>query len=117
MFSLIFDVFLAGMLYIPAFFWLHSNDYADGNEGASLFSSRYFRQDNCRDSTSFMLGCTIANDLKICLPDGKNKMVPNKEVAMTGIPDVSVCIQTGSRVCSLDTQLVRGIKPNKKPHF
>jgi hypothetical protein len=46
---------------------------------------------------------------------GKNKMVPNKEVAMTSIADVSVCIQTGSRVRSLDTQLVRESNPTRKP--
>ena len=46
----------------------------------------------------------------------KNKTVPNKEVDLTSIADVSVCIQTGSRVCSLDAFLVRGITPNKIPH-
>src|SRR5438067_1513920 len=38
----------------------------------------------------------------------KNKTVPNKEVDMTSIADVSVRIQTGSRVCPLDAFLVRG---------
>jgi hypothetical protein len=38
----------------------------------------------------------------------KNKTVPNKEVDMTSIADVSVDIQTGSRVCSLNAFLVRG---------
>ena len=38
----------------------------------------------------------------------KNKTVPNKEVDMTSIADVSVCIQTASRVDPLDAFLVRG---------
>src|SRR6266446_2747648 len=42
----------------------------------------------------------------------KNNTVPNKEVDMTSIADVSVCIQTGSRVDPLDALLVRGGRPD-----
>jgi hypothetical protein len=35
---------------------------------------------------------------------------------MTSIADSSVSIQTGSRVCSFNSLLAGGIKPNKIPH-
>jgi hypothetical protein len=35
---------------------------------------------------------------------------------VSSLTDISVTTQTGSRVCSFNALLVRGIKHNEKPH-